>query len=142
MEGWRQRRLGSEEDHLTTKGYYKTDLTLTGFLMEGLEVVVTECSSVANRLIHRRMARLIFSALFIFLTVSGTVASDQEDAAADSVAAAFSQARQGAHVSKLERMGRNAFREKVCKQDLSIGNITAKAGRCQTFAQALQVETL
>ena len=36
MEGWRQRRLGSEEDHSTTKGNYKTDLTLTGLLMEGL----------------------------------------------------------------------------------------------------------
>ena len=36
MEGWRQRRLGSEEDHSTNKGNYKTDLTLTGLLMEGL----------------------------------------------------------------------------------------------------------
>jgi len=26
MEGWRQRRLGSKEDHSTTKGNYKTDL--------------------------------------------------------------------------------------------------------------------
>jgi len=31
-----QRRLGSKEDHSTTKGNYKTDLTLTGLLMEGL----------------------------------------------------------------------------------------------------------
>ena len=36
MEGWRQRRLGSNEDHSMTKGNYKTDLTLTGLLMEGL----------------------------------------------------------------------------------------------------------
>jgi hypothetical protein len=36
MEGWRQRRMGSMEDHSTTKGNYKTDLTLTGLLMEGL----------------------------------------------------------------------------------------------------------
>ena len=36
MEGWRQRRLGSKEDHSTTKSNYKTDLTLTGLLMEGL----------------------------------------------------------------------------------------------------------
>jgi hypothetical protein len=35
MEGWRQGRLGSREDHSTTKGNYKTDLTLTGLLMEG-----------------------------------------------------------------------------------------------------------
>ena len=38
MEGWRQGRLGSKEDHSTTKGNYKTDLTLTGLLMEGLGV--------------------------------------------------------------------------------------------------------
>jgi hypothetical protein len=36
MEGWRQRRFGPEEDHSTTKGNYKTDLTSTGLLMEGL----------------------------------------------------------------------------------------------------------
>ena len=43
MEGWRQRRLDSKEDHSTTKGNYKTDLTLTGLLMEGLGREV--CSS-------------------------------------------------------------------------------------------------
>jgi hypothetical protein len=37
MEGWRQRRLGAKEDHSTTKGKYKTDLTITGLLMEGPE---------------------------------------------------------------------------------------------------------
>ena len=36
MEGWRQRRPGSQEDHSTIKGNCKTDLTLTGLLMEGL----------------------------------------------------------------------------------------------------------
>jgi hypothetical protein len=36
MEGWRQGRLGSKEDHSTTKGNYKTNLTITGFLTEGL----------------------------------------------------------------------------------------------------------
>ena len=36
MEGWRQRRGNSIEDHSTFKGNYKTDLTLTGLLMEGL----------------------------------------------------------------------------------------------------------
>jgi hypothetical protein len=36
MEGWRQRRMSFIEDHSTTKGNYKTDLTLTGLLMEGL----------------------------------------------------------------------------------------------------------
>ncbi len=36
MEGWRQGRPGSKEDHSTSKGNYKTGLTLTGLLMEGL----------------------------------------------------------------------------------------------------------
>jgi hypothetical protein len=36
MEGWRQGRLGAKEGHSTSKGNYKTDLTLTGLLMEGL----------------------------------------------------------------------------------------------------------
>ena len=40
MEGWRQRRLSSKEDHSTYKGNYKTDLTLTGLLMEGLGSVI------------------------------------------------------------------------------------------------------
>jgi hypothetical protein len=64
------------------------------------------------------MAKLIFSALLILLVVAPTAASDQEDAAADAVATAFLQVRQTAHLSKLERMGRNTFREKLCKQDM------------------------
>jgi len=64
------------------------------------------------------MRKLIPFALLIFLAVLPTVGSDQEDAAADVVAAAFMQARQTAHLSKLESMGRNRFREKVCKQDM------------------------
>ncbi len=47
-----------------------------------------------------------------------TVASQQEDAAADAIATAFLNARQSANLSKLERMGRNTFQEKVCKHDL------------------------
>ena len=38
MEGWRQGRLGSKEDHSTIKGNYKTNLTHTGLLMEGLGI--------------------------------------------------------------------------------------------------------
>jgi len=76
------------------------------------------------------MTRLIHSAVLAFLRVwllvlllvlhlgLPAVASDQEDKAADAVAAAFMQARQAAHLSKLERMDRNPFREKVCKQDM------------------------
>jgi hypothetical protein len=41
------------------------------------------------------MAKLIFSALLIFLIVVPTAASDQEDAAADAVATAFLQVRRG-----------------------------------------------
>jgi hypothetical protein len=36
MEGWRQRRMKSIQDHSTNKGNYKNGLTLTGLLMEGL----------------------------------------------------------------------------------------------------------
>jgi hypothetical protein len=43
--------------------------------------------------------------------------SKQEDAAADSVAVAFAKARDAAHLTKLERMGRNGFRANVCKND-------------------------
>jgi hypothetical protein len=64
------------------------------------------------------MARVIRSVLLVFLILLPAVASDQEDAAADAVATAFLQVRQAAHLSKLERMGRNTFREKVCKQDM------------------------
>jgi hypothetical protein len=45
-------------------------------------------------------------------------ATQQEDSVADVVAAAFTKTRQEAHLSKLERMDRNPFREKVCKKDL------------------------
>jgi hypothetical protein len=48
MEGWRQRQLGSKEDHSTTKGNYKTDLTLTGLLMEGLGYNHSAIASVAD----------------------------------------------------------------------------------------------
>jgi hypothetical protein len=68
--------------------------------------------------IRRSMKKLIFSALLVFLIVVPTTASDQEDAAGDAVAAAFLQVRQAAHLSKLESMGRNTFRERVCKQDV------------------------
>ncbi len=59
----------------------------------------------------------IFAA-FILVVSMPVFASQQEDRAADSVATAFMQARDAAHFSKLERMGRNTFREKVCRHDL------------------------
>jgi hypothetical protein len=48
MEGWRQRRLGSKRTNLQQGRKRKTDLTLTGLLMEGVE----QCGStntVKNR---------------------------------------------------------------------------------------------
>ena len=56
--------------------------------------------------------------LLVLLVMATVVASGEEDAAADAVGAAFLQARQAAHLTKLERMGRNTFREKVCKKDM------------------------
>jgi hypothetical protein len=71
-----------------------------------------------NRVTQQGMTKLTFYPLLIFLLALPSVASDREDKAADTVAAAFIQARQAAHVSKLERMGRNTFRKRVCEQDM------------------------
>ena len=52
MEGWRQRRPSSQEDHSTNKGNYKTDLTLTGLLMEGLgedAMSLVSCGPMSKR---------------------------------------------------------------------------------------------
>jgi hypothetical protein len=66
----------------------------------------------------------IFSrtALFVLMLCIGPVcvpqvASQQEDAAADSVATAFMNARNAAHLPKLRRMGRNTFRKQACSHD-------------------------
>jgi len=61
-----------------------------------------------------------FIVALVFFTVVLAFASDQEDVAADAVATAFLQARETAHLSKLERMGRNTFRKQVCKQNLRL----------------------
>lgn len=52
------------------------------------------------------------------LCLSGFGSANNENAAADAVAAAFAKARQAARLPKLERMGRNRFRKQVCKHDL------------------------
>src|ERR1700687_967590 len=57
MEGWRQRRLGSKEDHSTNKGNYKTDLTLTGLLMEGLGPTHIETITSAKELLRQLSGR-------------------------------------------------------------------------------------
>ena len=61
-----------------------------------------------------KLIPLILLTLFCALAARAT---NQEDLAADAVATAFLQARQAAHLPNLERMGRNKFREKVCKHD-------------------------
>src|SRR5271170_6766888 len=64
------------------------------------------------------MKTLAIIVAFVLLASVAVFASQQEDNAADSVAAAFLQARIAAHLSKLTRIGGNTFREKVCKHDL------------------------
>jgi len=56
----------------------------------------------------------------VFLIAFPAIASQQEDAAADAVAMAFLQARQAAHLSTLERIGSNMFRQNVCRRDLRL----------------------
>jgi hypothetical protein len=64
------------------------------------------------------MNKLATAALLLIVVVAPMRATSEEDAVSDVVAAAFAQARQAAHLSKLEQMGRNIFREKVCKHDM------------------------
>ena len=65
-----------------------------------------------------RMKVFTVMGAFVLLTSVAVFASQQEDRAADAAAAAFVQARDAVHLSRLERMGGNTFREKVCKHDL------------------------
>ena len=64
-----------------------------------------------------RMKIFAIMAASVLLAPITVLAFQQEDRAADSSAAAFMQARDAAHLSKLERMGRNIFRENACKHD-------------------------
>jgi len=59
MEGWRQGRLGSKEDHSTTKGNYKTDLTLTGLLMKGLGTIIWQNRPVTIKVLIFDLGRTI-----------------------------------------------------------------------------------
>ena len=70
---------------------------------------------------------------FVLLASMAVFASQQEDGAADSVAAAFVQARDVAHLSKLGRMDGNTFREKVCKHDLRFASGVILTAEYQTF---------
>jgi hypothetical protein len=82
------------------------------------------------------MRKLIPCALLILLAALPAAGTNQQDAAADSVAAAFAQARQAAHLPKLERMSGNKFREKVCKQDMRFASGLIKIVRYETFDPA------
>jgi hypothetical protein len=91
--------------------------------------------------------RCLACALIIAAAGCLSAASPQEDAAADAVAMAFMNARQAAGLPKLERMGRNTFREKACKHDLRfpsglIHNVvyeTADAAQLPESAQRLAI---
>jgi hypothetical protein len=86
-------------------------------------------------------------AAFIVFASIAVFASQQEDRAADSVAAAFMQPRDAAHLPKLKRMGGNTFREKICKHDLRFASglilsaqyQTSDPGRLSDAAQRLAV---
>lgn len=65
----------------------------------------------------RKLNLSLASALLLVLCFS-SFASQQEDAAANAIAAAFSNARQAAHLSRLQRRGENAFRSQVCRNDM------------------------
>jgi hypothetical protein len=68
----------------------------------------------------------------VLLASMAVFSSQQEERAADSVAAAFVQARDVAHLSKLGRMDGNTFREKVCKHDLRFASGVILTAQYQT----------
>jgi hypothetical protein len=70
---------------------------------------------------------------FVLLASMAVFASQHEDRATDSVAAAFVQARDAAHLSKLGRMDGNTFREKACKHDLRFASGVILTAEYQTF---------
>jgi hypothetical protein len=63
------------------------------------------------------MRKAIFAFWVFLLVLQPAAATHDEDVASDAVATAFMQTRTARHLPKLERMGRNKFREKVCKKD-------------------------
>jgi hypothetical protein len=59
---------------------------------------------------------IVFVSVFLLVSLPAA-ATHEEDVASDAVASAFMQAREAAHLPKIERMGRNKFHEKACKND-------------------------
>jgi hypothetical protein len=78
------------------------------------------------------MKTLAIFVAFALVASVAVFASQQEDRAADYVAAAFVQVRNAAHLSKLERIGGNTFREKVCKHDLRFASGLILTAQYQT----------
>lgn len=64
------------------------------------------------------MKTLAIATAFALVASVAVFGSQHEDRAADSVAAAFAQARNMARLPKLQRISGNTFRPKVCKNDL------------------------
>ena len=91
-----------------------------------------ECKQDFHHLYCCRMKAFVIVAASILLVSIAVFASQQEDTAADSVARAFIQARDAAHLSKLARMGRNTFRGKVCKHDLRFASGLISTAQYQT----------
>lgn len=65
-----------------------------------------------------RLKKASIAVALAFVIPLVAVASQQDDKAADAVSSAFIEARQAAHLSKLERIDGNRFRRQVCKHDL------------------------
>jgi hypothetical protein len=78
------------------------------------------------------MKTFVVIGAFVLLASTAVFASQQEDRAADSVAAAFVQARDAARLSKLGRLDGNTFREKVCKHDLRFASGIILTAQYQT----------
>jgi hypothetical protein len=66
----------------------------------------------------RRLKKASMAVSLVFLIPLVAVASQQDDEAADAVSSSFVEARQSAHLAKLDRIDRNRFHKQVCKHDL------------------------
>jgi hypothetical protein len=95
-------------------------------------MAITGDMAILQQLYCSCMKTLTIIVAFVLLASVTAFASEQEDRAADSVSASFMQSRNAAHFSKLERMGRNTFREKVCKHDLRFASGLIRTAQYQT----------
>jgi hypothetical protein len=98
----------------------------------GLAESMTVIEILPARLYCCRMKSFVIRVALILLAPIAVIASQPEDRAADSVAAAFMQTRAAAQFSKLERIGRNPFREKVCRNDLRFASGLVLTAQYQT----------